>query len=151
MIYLFFGQPCSGKTTLASKLTSRLNPLSTIHIDGDQFRAILGNNGYDRKSRLNNVKSAFDMAFFLEVKGYDVVLSFVTPYAESRYYLKDKYPATKFIYLEYNSNKTKRGRESYHVSDFEEPTFEESINDNFTSLNTSKLTENQCFDKLGFC
>lgn len=151
MIYLFFGQPCSGKTTLALKLYSKLNPINTIHIDGDEFRAILGNKGYDRQSRLNNVKLAFDMAFFLAVKNHNVILSFVTPYAESRYYLKDKYPATKFIYLEYNSKKYKRGRENYHVSDFEEPTFEELINDNFVSLNTSKLTESQCFDKLQFC
>lgn len=151
MIYLFFGQPCSGKTTLAKRLHSKLDPLKTIHIDGDEFRSIVGNAGYDKISRLNNVKAAFDMALFLNSKNFNVILSFVTPYIESRYYLKDKFSETKFIYLEYNTKKSIRGRENYHVEDFEIPTFEELVNDNFMSLNTSKLTENQCFDKIQFC
>lgn len=151
MIYLFFGQPCSGKTTLAKRLYSKLDVNNTIHIDGDEFRAIFGNTGYDKQSRLDNVKSAFDIAIYLNAKKYNIILSFVTPYIESRYYLKDKVLDTKFIYLEYNTKKNIRGREKYHVEDFEMPTFEELINENFVSLNTSKLTENQCFDKLQFC
>jgi len=148
MIYLFFGQPCSGKTTLAKKLLFHLPTLQTIHIDGDEFRQFTGNKGYDKESRISNVKSAFDMAIFLHLKGFNVVLSFVTPYIVSRYYLLDKCPDTKFIFLEYNSTKSKRGREKYHVMDFESPSFEELINKNYISLNTSKLTENQCLQKL---
>jgi adenylylsulfate kinase-like enzyme len=148
MIYLLFGQPCSGKTTLANYLYSELNTEKKIHIDGDEFRAVIGNFGYDRQARIENLKSAFDMALFLQHKRFIVILSFVAPYIESRYYLKDRFSNTKFIYLQYNPKRDKRGREDFHVKDFQEPTFEELINENFISLNTSKLTENQCLSKL---
>jgi adenylylsulfate kinase-like enzyme len=151
MIILFFGQPCSGKTTLAKSLYDTLNVSpNLIHIDGDEFRKITGNVGYDRKSRLDNVKSAFDMALFLKAKGRTVILSFVTPYIESRLYLRDKFPDTKFIYLEYNHIKNVRGREKYHVADFESPCFDELQNDNFSVLNTSKLSEYQCIKRIMF-
>lgn len=139
MILLFFGQPCSGKTTLAKEVYNSIQYTQKIHIDGDEFRAITGNNGYDRNSRLNNLKSAFDMALFLESKGYIVVLSFVTPYKESRKYLKDRSSDIRFFYLEYD-NSEKRGRESYHLPDFEIPTVTEHFGSHFTSINTSKKT-----------
>jgi adenylylsulfate kinase-like enzyme len=149
MIYLFFGQPCSGKTTLGKYLTEYLShEKHVIHIDGDEYRQITGNSGFDRSSRTENLKSAFNTALFLETKGYIVVLSFVTPYIESRLYLKDRQPDAKFIYLEYNPKKQKRGREKYHVSEFEEPSYEELINKNYTHINTTKLSEKECFTKM---
>jgi adenylylsulfate kinase-like enzyme len=149
MIYLLFGQPCSGKTTLSKKITEYLSlEKKVIHIDGDEYRKVVGNSGYDRYSRLENLRSAFNTALFLEAKGYIVILSFVSPYIEARLYLKEKQPETKFIYLEYNSKRQKRGREQYHVKDFEEPCYEELINKNYTYINTTKVSENDCFLKL---
>lgn len=140
MIILFFGQPCSGKTTLAKEIYGSIQSDKKIHIDGDEFRAVTGNKGYDRISRLNNLKSAFDMALFLESKGYVVVLSFVTPYRESRFYLKDRSPKTMFFYLEYDHSQ-KRGRESYHLPDFEFPTVTELFSSRFTAIDTSIKSE----------
>lgn len=140
MILLFFGQPCSGKTTLAKEVYRSIQSDKKIHIDGDEFRAITGNKGYDRKSRLDNLKSAFDMALFLESKGYTVILSFVTPYIESRFYLKDRSPKTMFFYLEYDKSE-KRGRESYHLPDFELPTVTERFSSHFTPIDTSLKSE----------
>lgn len=149
MIYLFFGQPCSGKTTLAKYLTEYIShEKKVIHIDGDEYRAITGNTGFDRSSRTENLKSAFNTALFLQTKGYVVVLSFVTPYIDSRLYLKDKNSNTKFIYLEYMSKKEKRGREQFHVPDFEDPCYEELTNKNFTYINTSKTPLELCYKKL---
>jgi adenylylsulfate kinase len=149
MIILLFGQPCSGKTTLAKEIYQSIQFEKKIHIDGDEFRAVVGNTGYDRNSRLNNVKSAFDMALFLESKGYIVVLSFVTPYKESRQYLKDRSPNTRFFYLEYDASEN-RGRESYHVSDFEMPTATEHFGSHFTSINTSIKTKTEAVMQICF-
>jgi adenylylsulfate kinase len=149
MIYLFFGQPCSGKTTLATYLTQhKYSAEKVIHIDGDEYRQIIGNTGYDKESRIQNLKSAFNTALFLDSKGYIVILSFVTPYVELRTYLFERKPETKFIYLDYQPSKDSRGREKFHVPDFEEPTYEELINPNFTHINTTKVGKEQSFKKI---
>ena len=148
MIYLLFGQPCSGKTTLAKQLYYKFATEKSIHIDGDEYRQVFGNTGYDRDSRIENYKSAFNTAIYLDHKDYTVILSFVCPYIEARDYLYYFNKTTKFVFLEYNSTQEARGREMFHVKDFEEPIYHELINPNFISLNTSKLTENQCIEKI---
>ena len=74
MIYLFTGQPGSGKTTLAKKLqiwlqTDKKNwRKSVFHIDGDQLREIFPNQDYSKEGREKNIQKAFDIAkfFYLE-------------------------------------------------------------------------------------
>jgi adenylylsulfate kinase-like enzyme len=57
MIYLFTGQPGSGKTTLAKKLqmwlqTDKANwRKSVFHIDGDQLRELFPNKDYSKEGR----------------------------------------------------------------------------------------------------
>ena len=88
MIILFFGQPASGKTTLAEKYIDSVIEINItdkfIHIDGDKWRVITSNVNYSKEGRLSNLKSAFDMAIFLEQEGFTPILSFVTPYSELR-------------------------------------------------------------------
>ena len=90
MIYLFTGQPGSGKTTLAKKLQMWLQTdkknwrKSVFHIDGDQLRELFPNTDYSKEGRYKNIGKAFDIAKFLDASGNDVVISLVSPYKELR-------------------------------------------------------------------
>ena len=143
MIILFFGQPASGKTTLAEKyLDSVMETNITdkfIHIDGDKWRVITSNVNYSKEGRLSNLKSAFDMAIFLEQEGFTPILSFVTPYNELRKYLYEKSKSLVQIYLKYNEE---RGRSGYFAKDFEEP------NEECLQLDTSSLSIENCLIKI---
>jgi adenylylsulfate kinase len=96
MIILFYGQPASGKTTLADALVNQSNEYNKnywdyfIRIDGDKWRDVTNNKDYSKEGRLTNLKGAFNMALYLELEGFTPVLSFVTPYEELRQYLQSK-------------------------------------------------------------
>ena len=119
MIILFFGQPGSGKTTLASELTRVFStePQKTKWIDGDQWREITKNKDYSRDGRIINLKGAFDMAIKHEKENYLVILSFVAPYQELRNYLKENSKELIQIYLTYNED---RGKHKFFAPDFED-------------------------------
>jgi adenylylsulfate kinase len=132
MVILFYGQPTSGKTTLANCL----NPFfgsNSVRIDGDVWRDITKNKDYSKEGRILNLKGAFDMAIYLSRMGFVPILSFVCPYEEMRQYLNDN---SRLIEVYLHSDKD-RGRNMNFVKDFEEPkidclkidTSEESIED----------------------
>ena len=137
MIILFFGQPSSGKTTLADALASEFNNYF-IRLDGDIWRDITENKDYSKQGRLANLKSAFDMAIYLEKLGHHSILSFVTPYESARKYLRNKSNLVE-IYLEYNEE---RERSGYSANDFELPKTK------CLKLNTSELSIDECIDKV---
>ena len=142
MIILLFGQPASGKTTLANALYERLwgdTLCSMIKIDGDKWRDITKNKDYSKEGRLRNLKGAFDMALYLEKDDYVPLLSFVTPYEELRQHLKDNASKLLQVYLEYNEE---RGRTNYFATDYEKPSGE------FLKLNTSELSIDDCVTKI---
>ncbi len=127
MIYWFTGQPGAGKTTLAKKLVEYLNVGNTIHIDGDDLRDIFKNKDYSENGRRANIQKAMDIAHFLNEKGYNVVASLVSPYKDLRDDLKTKSGAIE-IYVHTTDI---RGRENFHVKDYEPPT------ENYVSINTT--------------
>lgn len=153
MIILFFGQPASGKTTLANaynkqQLKEYVVPYQPDNserdmrftmIDGDRWRDITQNKDYSKEGRLRNLKGAFDMALYLEKEGYTPILSFVTPYEELRQHLQNNAQELVQIYLEYNED---RGRNKNFASDFELPSGE------YLHLNTSLLTIDECVNKV---
>ena len=100
MIILFFGQPASGKTTLAKEFQQgQVSTFKYPHIDGDKWRDITKNKDYSKEGRIANLKGAFDMALYLEKEKYTPILSFVTPYEELRKYLIDNAKSCKLIHL----------------------------------------------------
>lgn len=135
MIVVLFGQPHSGKTTLAKQFSSFKN------IDGDELRELFANKDYSREGRVRNLNRASDIAYYLHKHGDNVILSLVYPYKECRDYLRSLNPETKFVYLYYNEQ---RGREQFHVKDFEIDLIQEKV----WTLNTSMLSEEECVKQI---
>ena len=131
MIIILFGQPASGKTTLANALYEDIwegSWAGAVRIDGDRWRDITKNKDYSKEGRIRNLKGAFDMALYLEKDGYTPLLSFVTPYEELRSYLRENAKNLIEIYLEYSGD---RGRNQNVATDFEKPI------GNYLSIDTS--------------
>ena len=136
---LIYGQPASGKTTLAQAIIKKLNESHggfnwCISIDGDVWREIIDNKVYDLEGRKRNLKSAFDLAVNLESQGFMPVLSFVCPYEIMRSYLREKSNLVE-IYLKHYED---RGRQQFAVQEFEEPCI-------------SVLNLNTTFDSIDVC
>lgn len=133
MITVLFGQPHSGKSTLANELKGH-------NIDGDKLREIFQNKNFTREGRIQNLNRASDIACYLDSRGEDVVLSLVYPYKEARDYLNSLSNKVNWIFLHYEGQ---RGRENFHVSDFDL-----EIEDEILSLNTSTLTIEECVNQI---
>ena len=132
MIIVLFGQPHSGKSTLANVLEKQLE--DTAIIDGDSFREVFNNTDYSKKGRIKNLTKACDIGYYLVKTGIkkNLIFSMVFPYQEVRDYLRSLMPEAKFFYLTYD---TPRGREKFNVEDFELEPEEDCI-----TVNTENLT-----------
>lgn len=140
MIIVLFGQPHSGKTTLADELFEHVDREVTHCIDGDQLRDIFKNKDFSREGRLKNLQKASDIAAFLNWTGNDVIVSVVYPYKEARDYLNSLTDNVVWVYLYYDEV---RGRENFHVKDFDFP-----INENVLFLNTSLSSIDECVKEI---
>ena len=69
MIYVLYGQPASGKTTLGKLLADHLD--TPFIIDGDEFREMFTNKNYGREGREENIRNANAVATYLNKKGKD--------------------------------------------------------------------------------
>ena len=135
MIIVLFGQPHSGKSTLANEILARTT--SFINIDGDELRKLFVNKDYSREGRIKNLNRASDIAHFLNSIRNNVILSLVYPYKEARDYLNSLTKDVAWVYLHYTGE---RGREEFHVKDFELDLLEEKV----LSLNTSTTSLEDC-------
>lgn len=135
MIIVLFGQPHSGKTTLAKEFPTYKN------IDGDELRELFSNKDYSREGRIKNLNRASDIAHYLHRHGNNITLSLVYPYKEARDYLRSLDPNVLFVYLHYTGE---RGRENFHVKDFELDLLEENV----LSLDTSKHSIEECITQI---
>ena len=138
MIYWFTGQPGAGKTTLAKQLKDYLHPSNVILVDGDDIRDIFQNKDYSENGRRKNIGKAQDISLFLESKGFDVIVSLVSPYKDQRDEFKNKYNVLEF----YVHTKDIRGREDFHVSNYEPPT------ENFVDVDTTNVIEQISIGKI---
>lgn len=139
MIYWFTGQPGAGKTTLAKHLISYLsNTERTIHIDGDDLRDIFKNKDYSETGRRRNIERAQDIARFMNEKGHSVVVSLVSPYKDQR----EEFKVNNNVIEIYVHTSEVRGREEFHVSDYDPPT------ENFIDIDTTDKGEDESFIDL---
>jgi adenylylsulfate kinase-like enzyme len=124
MIYWFTGQPGSGKTVLADLLKEKYLP-HAYRIDGDEMRELFTNKDYSIKGRISNIDAAQKISHYLHNQGKDVIVSLVSPYLDQREEFKDKMEwQMQEIFVHYNIDKTLRGRENYHVLNFQKPIFD---------------------------
>jgi adenylylsulfate kinase-like enzyme len=140
MIYVLYGQPASGKTSLGKLLAEHLQ--TPFVIDGDEFREMFTNKNYGRKGREENIKNANAVATYLNKKrernewsaiyyknadgnliegrpvkkGTDVVMCLVNPYEHLREELANN---NEDQVLEVFLQSSRDLRKEYHVEDFE--------------------------------
>ena len=124
MIYWFIGQPGSGKTVLANLLKEKYLP-HAYRIDGDEMRELFKNKDYSMKGRIANIDAAQKIAHYLHNQGKDVIVSLVSPYRDQREEFKSILDwQIKEIFVHYDISRVKRGREEYHVMDFQKPNYD---------------------------
>lgn len=142
MIYWFTGQPGAGKTVLAKALQDRLEWMrqDVFHIDGDDLRDLIQNKDYSKEGRIKNIELAQSIAKYLHNKNNDVVVSLVSPYLEIRERFKQDIGADLTEIYVYTTDI--RGREQFHVSDYDAPT------SNFISIDTTGKTDIESFKHL---
>lgn len=139
MIYWFTGQPGSGKTTLASWFQAHFREKAMV-IDGDDIRAIFDNKDYSEVGRRKNVELAQRIAKFTHHKGDIAIVSLVSPYRDQREEFKSEMGDNIKEFYIHTSNE--RGRESFHVSNYEPPL------ENFIDVDTTDEDEFTTFQKL---
>ena len=140
MIYVLYGQPASGKTTIGKKMAEFLQ--TPFVIDGDEFRDMFSNKNYGKDGREQNIRNANAVATYLNKKGArgewaaiycrdkggntikglsleqdtDVIMCLVNPYEKLREELKENNgDEVVEIYLQSD----RELRREYHVEDFE--------------------------------
>lgn len=139
MIYWFTGQPGAGKTSIARSLMEKL-PQNTFHVDGDDLREIFNNKDYSEAGRRKNIELAQHITHYLHNKGNNVVVSLVSPYRDQREDFKNRLDGT--ILEVYVHTEHIRGREDFHVKNYEEPL------ENFLDMDTSDVLITKCVDNI---
>ncbi len=86
----FTGLSGSGKSTLADRvyryLAQQGHPVERL--DGDTLRGIFPGTGFDRQSRSEHIMRVGVMASLLEKHGVIVIASFISPYRETREFVR---------------------------------------------------------------
>lgn len=85
------GLSSSGKTVLAERIIEKLNAkdLRTEHLDGKTIRHLFPSTGFTKTEVNEHIKRVGLLASRLESKGVFVVASFISPYEESREFVRE--------------------------------------------------------------
>ena len=82
MIIQIIGLPGSGKTTLAKEL---VESLGAIHLNADEVRDFVNYDlGFSHRDRVEHSRRLGGMARLFDNQGFDVVVDFINPTAETR-------------------------------------------------------------------
>jgi adenylylsulfate kinase len=97
----FTGLSGSGKSTIAVRVHEALarRGVEVEYIDGDALREVFPNTGFTRADREEHLRRTGYMASRLAAHGVTVVASFVSPYRESRDFVRRLCPAFVEIYV----------------------------------------------------
>lgn len=87
----FTGLSGSGKSTLADKTLKYIERrnLPAQQLDGDILRSIFPKTGFSKDDRIQHIKRAGYLASLLEKNNVFVVASFISPYQESRDFVRN--------------------------------------------------------------
>jgi len=135
MIINLTGQAGAGKSTIARELEKIL--YNSIVIDGDELREIFVNKDYSEDGRRKNITNAYNIARFLETKGFTPIIALISPYEDLREDLKS-ITKVKEIYIHTTQI---RGRENYFAQNYSSPKL------NFLDLSTD-LDLEECVEKI---
>lgn len=144
MIYNFIGQPHAGKTTLAKHLRTALEMRKKIGsvymIDGDKLRNLFENKDYSEAGRRKNIERAYSIARYIQDlnPAHDIIIAVVSPFLDLREELKEVADVIEIFVHTTNI----RGRESFHVADFQKPI------SNFINVDTTDVDEIICVNEL---
>ena len=127
-----------GKTTLAKHLVNYFENNNVIHVDGDDLRDIFQNKDYSEVGRRKNIERAQDIARFMSAKGFNVIVSLVSPYKDQR----DQFKENNEVIEVYVHTTEDRGRNQFHVENYEPPT------ENFIDLDTTDKTETDSYYEI---
>jgi adenylylsulfate kinase len=97
----FTGLSGSGKSTIASRVYQELlrREGEVEYIDGDALREVFPNTGFTRVEREEHLRRTGYMASRLAAHGVTVVASFVSPYRESRDFVRRLCPNFGEVYV----------------------------------------------------
>lgn len=121
MVYLITGKAGAGKSHYALELINEfktIEPRPTVFwIDGDNFRAEMGNQDFSEEGRKRNLLNAAEKAARLEDEGFIVVCSFVAPKKQWREEMREYWKESLLIYIP--------GGKLWEGTTYESPTMDE--------------------------
>lgn len=146
MILILFGQSGSGKTTLSKEIQRQFFYTDGVKypiVDGDDVRSMFQNTDYSPAGRIKNMERISDISFFLSTKYEMVIVSAMYPYKCMRDYILKLSDEIVWVHLDYHGT---RGKEKYHVKDFDSP-YELR---NLYCLHTSDYDISECVSRIIF-
>lgn len=104
LVVWFTGLSGSGKSTLADRVYERLaeQEYPVERLDGDTLRGIFPGTGFDPQSRNEHIMRVGVMASLLEKHGVIVIASFISPYRQTRDFVRKQ--CSKFIEVYVNTS-----------------------------------------------